>query len=97
MLPNSVQYLLPGNNQKLLCGKVRRRSHSLGLEWALWGLREGRMLEKVGGVKSRGDILSLQQHTGTLWQLQFPKVGYLTEFRGRPAKEVEATHEGGGG
>lgn len=60
LLPNAVQYLLPGNHQEHLRGKVRREGHLLGLGGAGG---EGREQEKTTGwVKSRVNVRNLPPH-----------------------------------
>lgn len=51
LLPNAVQYLLPGNHQEHLRGKVRRESHRLGLGGAGGEGREGAGEEDGVGEK----------------------------------------------
>lgn len=86
LLPNAVQYLLPGNHQEHLRGKVRRESHRLGLGGAGG---EGREQEKkTGCVKSRVGVTNLPAHGCSRSSPRRPREGAQGQVRqgGRAAR-----------
>ena len=58
----------------------------MGLEWALWGLREGRMLEKVGGGEKQRRYSKSSTAYRYIVAASVPQSGLLDGIQGKASK-----------